>query len=129
MIALKKQGIKPRLGPEMEEKLAELGFGPTLNEMIEIAGDYSMANELPHLFHDKLPGYAWAKNFMQKHKLYLKKSWLMQVDWVDAGEPAQEDGYYQPKMLTFSMLHLLSLVQDHLLSNQVHQDLCLHHAG
>lgn len=51
-IALKKQGVKPRLGPEMEEKLAgyikhmaELGFGPTLNEMTEIVGDYLMANE------------------------------------------------------------------------------------
>lgn len=86
LITLKKQGAKPRLTLEMEEKIAryikrmaELGFGPTLNEMIDIVGDYLSANELTPLFHGKKPGYDWAKNFMERHKLSLKKSGLMQI--------------------------------------------------
>lgn len=47
-MSLEKQGAKPRLSPEQEEKLAgyikcmaELGFDPTLNEVTEIVRDYT----------------------------------------------------------------------------------------
>lgn len=60
--------------------MTELGFGPTLNEIIEIiVGDYLMTSELTHLFHGKIPSYDWAKSFMERHKLSLKMSGLMQI--------------------------------------------------
>ena len=60
-------------------KMAELGFGPTLYEMQIIVKEYINANEIKTPFKDSKPGYDWAVNFMNRHRLSLKKSGLMQI--------------------------------------------------
>lgn len=86
LITLKKQGPKLIFSVETEQKLAscvkrmaELGFGPTMEEFREIVHDYLCANEITHLFKDKPPGYDWTKSFMDRHRLTLKKHGLMQL--------------------------------------------------
>lgn len=86
LISLKKQGPKFRLPKETEQKLAalltrmaELGFGPTLEEFREIVNDYLEANDLLYLFKGKVPGYDWAKSFLERYRLCLKKGGLMQL--------------------------------------------------
>lgn len=63
LITLTKQDPKLRLPADTEQKLvacvrrmAELGFGPALEEFGEIVNDLC-ANELIHHFRDKPPGY------------------------------------------------------------------------
>ena len=86
LVTLRRQGPKLRLPTETEQKLAscvrrmaELGFGPTLEEFGEIVSEYLSANELTHLFKDKPPGYDWAKSFLERQNLSLKISGLMQL--------------------------------------------------
>ena len=59
--------------------MVQLGFGPTLNKMIEIVQDYVLANNITTQWIDDRPGYDWAKSLMARQKLSLKKSGLMQV--------------------------------------------------
>lgn len=79
-ITLTKRGHKIRMPEETEQKLAvsvrqmgKFGFQPTIGKLREMAYDYLRADKLTHLFNDKLPGYDWAKSFMNRHHLCLEK--------------------------------------------------------
>lgn len=58
--------------------MAELGFGPSLNEIIEIVGDYSRANQLNHVFNEKKQVMT-GPEVLCRHKLSLKKSGLVRI--------------------------------------------------
>ena len=80
------RGQKPMLSADIKNnlgicirKMEQLGFGPTLNEMIEIVQDYVLGNNITTQWRDDRPGYDWAKSFMARQKLSLKKSGLMQL--------------------------------------------------
>ena len=86
LVELGKQGRKQRVPHETELKLAtyirrmaDLGFGPTKGELVEIVHDYLEANNLSYLFNYKRPGDDWTSNFMKRHRLTLKKAGLMQI--------------------------------------------------
>ncbi|KAG0713046.1 hypothetical protein GWK47_017093 [Chionoecetes opilio] len=85
LLEMKSRGRKTILSMHLEQKLAsyikrmaELGFGPTKQELQAIVFEYLEANELGHLFNDKPPGDDWIINFMGRHRLSLKKAGLMQ---------------------------------------------------
>ena len=59
--------------------MAELGFGPTLQELCFIVQDFVNVNDITTLFTDGLPGYEWTVKFMDYHNLALKKGGLMQL--------------------------------------------------
>ncbi|KAG0716222.1 hypothetical protein GWK47_010228 [Chionoecetes opilio] len=86
LFEMKSRGRKTILPMHLQQKLAsyikrmaELGFGPTKQELQAIVFDYLEANELGHLFNDKPPGDDWIINFMGRHRLSLKKAGLMQI--------------------------------------------------
>ena len=61
------------------QKMAELGFGPTLQELRFIVQDFVNVNDIASQFADGMPGYDWTVKFMDRHNLTLKKSGLMQL--------------------------------------------------
>ena len=83
---LKARGRKPLLGQEIEDclgvcirKMEQLGFGPTLEEMRSIVHEYVVQNEIKTPWGDQLPGKDWCSGFMERQRLSLKKSGLMQI--------------------------------------------------
>lgn len=83
---VKKQGRKTVFPMNEEEKMAsavkkmaEAGFGPTIQELQSIVKDYVEANDIATPFKDGLPGYDWTVGFMKRHNLSLKRGGLMQL--------------------------------------------------
>jgi len=81
------QGKIIYLPVEVEEMLAacfrdmvRLGQGPTEKEMRNLVAEYIRENNVPTKFKDQYPGSDWAHNFMNRHKLKLKKGTSMQID-------------------------------------------------
>ena len=74
------------LDPKLEEKLVKLlkgmesmGLGPRATDFRLLLKDYLDANEINTRFKDNLPGREWLSNFMQRHRLVLKKGGQMQL--------------------------------------------------
>ena len=83
---VKKQGRKTVFPMHEEEKMAsavkkmaEAGFGPTIQELQSIVKDYVEENDIATPFKDGLPGYDWTVGFMKRHNLSLKRGGLMQL--------------------------------------------------
>ena len=51
------------------KKMAELGFGPTLQELRFIVQDFVNVNDIATPFTDGMPGYKWTVKFMNCHNL------------------------------------------------------------
>ena len=97
------QGRKTALGDDVESKLAvcvrqmaELGFGPTFLEMVELVRDYIVANDIRTNFKDDRPGYDWTNAFMKRHNLRLKKGGQMQIARKNVtSDPFVIKGFYE----------------------------------
>ena len=97
-------GRKPVMGADTEQTLAkcigtlcEIGFSPSVQELLQTVGDYIKANNIKAtMFKDGRPGREWFYAFMKRNNLSMKKANMISITRKSAtGNPFVVYDFYE----------------------------------